>query len=25
MAAVERYEASVFSRLDNGLRSLLHV
>jgi len=25
MAAVKRYEASVFSRLDNGLRSLLHV
>jgi cysteine desulfurase family protein (TIGR01976 family) len=25
MAAVERYEASVFSRLETGLRSLLHV
>ena len=25
MAAVRKYEASVFSRLDNGLRSLLHV
>lgn len=25
MAAVQRYEASVFSRLESGLRSLLHV
>ena len=25
MAAVRRYEQSVFSRLDNGLRSMLHV
>ncbi|CAA9273640.1 MAG: Cysteine desulfurase [uncultured Corynebacteriales bacterium] len=25
MAAVQRYEESVFSRLDNGLRSMLHV